>query len=312
MRRLDNRGQSQILAVVALSAVMTSVALISVDYSRQTANFGVQILKRVEMRNALDEAVRYASYLYRNESGCDPVVLNAKLSRMVPTGAINGLASPPAPTNRYLQIGLNSQTYNVSFGQVTALQWNGGGVPAADPSLDGSAPTPFPVLAGTSQDADIEVWTTYGLAPNAQRMVQRAVLINTCTYPCSLPLNNGSEAAQTGSFPCGTGQGDAAISYLQINANTGPACNGGRKPGDLNGACGSAPDGFIDMQDVILLRNYLRSADASGTCVATMIGNGAANSACADLNLDGRVDEIDLNILEKVLRGYIQAVPTHY
>jgi hypothetical protein len=61
--------------------------------------------------------------------------------------------------------------------------------------------------------------------------------------------------------------------------------------------------------DLLILRNYLRTAETAGSCGALLAGTRDCSS-CADLNQDGQVNDIDLGVMEKALKGYLYWVPT--
>ena len=57
----------------------------------------------------------------------------------------------------------------------------------------------------------------------------------------------------------------------------------------------------IDVRDLAVFRDYLRSGNMDATCIERMADN--------DLNQDGIVNENDLVMLEKFLRGYVYQIP---
>lgn len=137
---------------------------------------------------------------------------------------------------------------------------------------------------------------------------------------------------------------DRAIAYHQLQAASFPTGGGGnpvpgaawnktcfdplgsnaRYLGDLNAPPGYAlPDGIINTTDLFLLKNYVRSGDPSGATPSpipvgppmpfngvTHVGQ-AGSRPCADFNGDSLVNETDLHLLEKYLRGYLFWLPTH-
>jgi hypothetical protein len=65
-----------------------------------------------------------------------------------------------------------------------------------------------------------------------------------------------------------------------------------------------ASTGGISIQDRVIFQNYLKTGDTIG--VLNSVG-----PTCMDVNFDQIVNETDLNILEKMLKGYLYTnVPT--
>lgn len=337
-RETHESGQAQILAAVAMGGAMLTAALFSVQYAQQTQTSDIMGSKRTELRTVLDEAIKRASYLYHAESGCDPVSLNNKLARINPDGSLQGLnlgaPSTYTYTHRQINLTVSGTTYVVGYGYATALSWQTDGTVKADPSVWNTGP-----VVGTSQDAVIQVWTRQ--PGGTQRVTEMAVLINNCTDPC--PPEMSSPAPPVGALTSDQCQvaADSAISFHEVSvmssfpgtyvtpgglaapARLSTKCNPvmtGRLLGNLKvpflpppaaaPTCPVVPpapaSGTIDIDDVIALKNYLRSGDtSSGTCSNVVL-------ACGDLNNDGLVDEMDVNVLEKVLRGYLYWLPVHY
>jgi len=309
-------GQVQLLTAAVMTLVAVASALSIMDFTIRNFQSRSQIAKRTEMRSALREAIKHAYYIYYNESSCDPVVLDSKLSRLDPV-ALDGTileTFPAAGTGprRHMNVQVGSHTYLVSFGAVERLAWDGNSIPAADPTIQNIAGVDR-YFEGTSQDAVLEVSTS-----NFSRikMSQRAALINNCSHPCSYTESGNCEVAS-----------DRAVSYHRILdppnfafgtttvvspddtiwGAAGKKCFDTRYFGDLT----SAVDSQVCLGDLAILKNYLRSGDFAGSSTDILIGAGGVDG-CADFNSDGLVNEIDLNILEKVLRGYIYWLPSHY
>ncbi len=301
-------GQAQILSAVMLGIVMLTASLYSLQHAQQTSEWQVKSTKRMEMRSALDLAIKHAAYLYHFESGCDPVVLNDKLaylnldgSQKVPT------AADPFGTLRQMNVTVNSITYRVAFGPLSRLTWTGNASPVADPVIASYLPS-------LSQDVLFEVWTS----AVRNRVVRRAVFINTCTHPCSSVVANSSPCeiqrdrsiayhriTTPGTFPGGS----AASPDTSIWGAGGRRCGPGsaRAIGDV-----TATAGTLDVYDLVVLQTYLRSGDVRGSGGSSVLVGAAGVTACGDLNNDQLVDERDLNIVEKILRGYLYWTPSHY
>ncbi|MBN22298.1 MAG: hypothetical protein CL678_13535 [Bdellovibrionaceae bacterium] len=297
----NNKGQSQILMAAAFGIIMLSGAVYTLQRSEEKSATQTKIARISEMRAALDGAVQFAQQIYQNESGCDPAILQNRLNRLNTDGTFALVTQ--ATTRRQLDMDINRNRYRVSFGPVINIEYSAGANPSG-PNSD----TP-----GMSQDVELEVWTTDCIAGNGncvnsrnrQRVVQRAVLLNNCTHPCvnTLNINDiGGLGNIQASGICVTAT-DPNISYHEF------------VPGEINGFLASCPtnpgirmgdangDDNLNVLDLELLRNYLRNQDSSQFFATLDI------SACMDMNQDQIVNEIDLALLEKLLRGYIYRLP---
>ena len=219
--------------------------------------------------------------------------------------------------------------YRITLGPVSYLPWNG-----TNPSQANRASEEVP---GIPQDAIIEVWTSHlGQVRDdgtefGTRLVQRAALLNTCTHPCSVSPNENNRALGV----CdSTMENTHAYHRIVDPASFGnlPECiTGQRRVGniDTNYCNDGDMEDDIDPIDITVLRNYILSGSQQGSCALYLHGNipgqfsipcvdstgstcndgAAANIPCGDLNSDQSIDEVDLSILEKILRGYLNGVP---
>lgn len=316
MKKLGIAGQAQLLTVSALGAFMAMIAYATLQYGSQTHRAEILGGRRTEMRGALEAAIKHAAHLYQGEASCDPITLDRMLARIETDGSLKqGLnrQAVGAFPRRQMQVEINGRPYRVAFGPVRRLGWSG--------SADPSDPTGY---EGRTQDAVVEAWTTFG----TQQVRQIAVLINNCTYPCSFRMckcGTGGVPESCATASCPPAQriptepclldADRSIAYHRLEnigiypvAGWGRACNSGRNLGDLKSL--PAASSTIDMRDLAILKNYLRSGDYSGSSSTILIGGGAPETACADLNQDRMVNEMDLALLEKALRGYLHYLPT--
>jgi hypothetical protein len=305
-------GQSQLLSVLMISGTMLSMGLFTLDRALKTQETAIKSVRVTEMRKALEGALQRASTIYRNEATCDPALFQRRLGGIQRDGSIS-----TTPSTRVLDVTLNSRTYEVSFGAVT-------------PILGGA-----PEVASTSQDVELELWTS---TPNAhtsggQKTSIRAVLLNTCQIKCDVPL---PRAGKTADFEvCVTASEDAVslrgvtdllpVAFLSVP--TGPnarivseriaiPCSS-----DANRFLGDIPikaiyddevdAGLINALDYSVLTQYLQQHDTNWLVETTSLDATPVRPGCADLNLDGQLDETDRNILLKYLRGYIYRLPTH-
>jgi hypothetical protein len=340
---LNEAGASQILMALVMGSTMFSLGLAALEYNQAISKMQSGSKRRVEMRSALDGALRLAAGWYSNQASCDPAVLNDLLNTLCPDGtfAPNGTAGC---RSRRLSVDVGRQSYTVSFGPVTPVPWD-----ATDTTFvrrDGRASTATvtsPAILGqtdeglargSTEDVQIEVWTQWGsvrdTAPIAdrkinQRVVRRAVLLNTCSYSCTY---TGSDTQATGQ-PC-SNRNNRGVGFARTRT-TFPSlahpvwgtirasCEGGRMQGDVTvepssvaqtGAPPAGVDRNVDVADLWILRSYLRSGESSSWNRQLIQGVPSSGSrACGDVNLDGEISEADLGLLEKKLRGYLYWLP---
>lgn len=291
----DQKGQSQLMAVTVMGLVLTLAAAFALNMASQLSKTQVRTAKLSSARVALDAAIKTAAYIYRYEAACDQVVLNDKLSQILPDGTLMDFyASGPTdirgggscdlpdapPTCRQIKVNVGGDNFQVNFGPVVSAPFDGN-------AIANSAGLQSDLNRGYSQDVMVEVWTTF----TGNRAIQRAVLMNTCTYPCA------QQDASSSSGICQTAW-DTAHSYhaVDLSARPGPPAQvSGRNLGSVVGSAG-----VVDMRDLFLFRNYLRSGETEAGFTA----------AAADVNLDQTIDERDFGLMEKLMRGYITVLPT--
>lgn len=314
MQLKPNEGQAQILAIIVLANVMLAMLLGVMEYTQQVRLRSIQESRVTEMRRALDGAHRMLLQLYR-EGVCDPVALNNKINFLDTDGKQTDVTG-----RRQVQFMVNGHRYEVSIGPLSRLAW----ALFEDPSFPADGPGLGQDIVGISQDVVIEVWTHFGNT----RVTQKATLINDCQYPCAYVYEGALNPKMgmcavpsdpnigyhivnpTGSFSPDT---DAAL----VNSNTVALTIGGQIAGNVSipigGSCTTAsnePDAAtgtfvgparLDVRDLVVLREYLRSGGKDATCPARV--------QATDLNVDGVVNENDLVLFQKFLRGYIYQIP---
>lgn len=289
----DESGAAQILTALAFGIVLVTGALYSLQFSSMLQVAKLRQIRKSELRTAVWSALDHARAIYQREANCDPNIFHHLLWRMNQDGSIGSTTS-----RRVLNVNVGRNTYPVSIGTVQPL--TAAGAINTDPTVRINPP----------QDVVVEAWAT----SVQTKVVQRAILINNCTYPCAVILGDTNSAEFIGL--CTTAE-DANIAFHSISTPatygvaTGCGTGGAFRFGNIAAtSCGpDSPNGSVDMADLVILKNYLRSGDLSGTCSNLMIGDGAGTPGCADLNQDSLVDEIDLSIFEKVLRGYLWSLP---
>lgn len=324
----DTRGQAQLLAALVIGVTVLSGAILSLDWAHKNKIHSVHATRRAEMKSVLDLAVKHAAQIFVSEAGCDPASLNDKLNHLQMDGTID--TAGPA-TRRQMNIAANGNTFLVSFGLPIRLTWTGA---TADPTI---APHPttgnLAMNRGVSQDATITVWTTHNSGRNSafgpgfshQRVIQSATLINTCSYRCATVNSTDCPVAadpaiayhsvlSPSTFP-GVGVAPNSPAATWNRRCFDPAGGAARYLGDFEStASAPGPNLRISVSDLLLFRNYIRSGDWSGagTSATTVTYVGISGALpCGDLNGDAQVNEVDLHILEKVMRGYLYWLPTH-
>ena len=318
---LNDSGQSQLVAAVVLTTVMLTLGLFTLEYAQLTSGKEVLNAKRSEMRAALDLGVKFAAQLFHGDAGCDPVILDQKIDRLQSNSTIGSLGTAPGARQINIDVTDTSQ-FVLTFGSIA-----GGGIRSPPDAI----PLTVASLPGNSVDTAVDISTT----SNGMRMTQTVVLLNTCNYPC---IPDAGEPPGTCNWqPPGTVTQRDAIAFHDISGTqlaNFPSCNGNRRIGDITNTftySGSPPctddpltplneccddvgndgiDDRIDLADLMILKNYLQNGTNTGSCPTILEGTGATNSSCADLNRDGVVNDPDLTIMEKLLRGYISCIPT--
>ena len=319
-------GQAQILTALLISTAMLTGTLFALERGNQIRIDTIQGNRGLEMKSSLDGAIHHAAMIFKRDSACDPQILDHKLGLLNNESLDGSLVSSRIELKnggksgtRMMRVKTERRSYLVSFGPVRRIAWQTSGVsvgvPTVDPTID---PDTGAYQSGTSQDALIEVWSTDG----KMRVMQRAVLLNNCSYPCAY--------SESGTTNCSVEQ-NPAVSYHLIDSpngfpNSGTTaapydsdtwygalrCGDGRNFGDLRGSDlnPSQADGEVGVDDLHALRDYLREGTTPFAPESVIIGNGSTQYGCGDLNLDWQVNEVDLGILEKVLRGYLLWVPS--
>lgn len=290
MKPMNQRGQAQLLGAAAMASIMLTGALYALTQAQQDTEDAVRLSRRSEMRAALDGASRMLQEHFIS-SVCDPVAFNAKLNRIQPDGT---LAPVGAVTSRVLNVPILGRTYTVSIGPIYMDEWTGGVNPSDNLAT-----------IGTSQDSSLELWTS-DLGFRNQVLLQRVTYINNCTYPCAV----AAPAGESGYCPVASHE---EVSYhqffngLEYLMGALPANCQGNLMGDMDG------DGFVNVKDLTLFRNHIRSGDRTGFETPLLIDDGFPTTyECIDFNRDRLINEVDLGILEKILRGYLYRIPTRY
>lgn len=319
----NNSGQALLMSILIIGMVMAAIILYG---SRRQSDVAILVERLDTSQTAyevLSAAAKKIQIIYSNESGCDPDVLNNRISRFtnLPTLATSlgytnvtyAIAQPSRTTAaekynfcnnasttgcRQLGIPLENRVFVVTVGAV---------VSEANP---GSGDCP--------RDATVRLSVTIG----GNLYMQRATLINLCTLAS-----------------CGTGASSFSTATANVSLDTGAATTSacGFLPVRYYGSITSSPpvasNTTINVNDLRWARRYLETGGAGVGETTYMIPSASitdgSNGSCApassasqcnsrncvpafDLNRDKTNNDSDLAILEYYLRGFLATLPVTY
>jgi hypothetical protein len=322
-----SKGQAILFVVLILGVIMAGVVFFGAKRQDDVDTL-IQRLDGTQTANEiLTSAAKRVQQIYSNESGCDPDVLDTRLSRLA--------RLPTAPAD--LGFGASFQYAAAVPGSLSAAVRQN----RCDASATGCRQLAFPLenlihvvtvgavvtgaKAGTGdcpRDAIVRLSTSI----KGQVYSQRVSLINICSFDSCNSSDDFSFLTNTGANTfrnAGTSNAGSAWDHNDWVA----AC--GALPATWYGSIvwNSANENWkAGIDDLRWLRRYLETgAGAVGettymTFASTPSGNGACSSntalcvgqACVpgvDFNRDRRVNEDDLAIFEKALRGFVPALP---
>lgn len=317
-RRLwcSETGQGQLLAVMTMSAILMMAGLFALDRARNTSTHVARSVRRTELLQALAVGTHWLQKNYQTESVCDPVRLDLALDQMCDDGSRCLGTDVSSMGRRQLAVPSSGQRLLVSFGRVTPVSrgpaltsslsgYKGDPALLEDPFSD-SAYRPLPAGDATlppaqpmwspSRDTRVELWVRGG----GLRVNQQVLLLNVCTHPMLVR----SDSPYSPSYLPRPSLAYRAIGMAELFGGT---CRGiATAFGNLNG------DEVIDGIDLEILQVYLRT----GKIPANASNPGGVGirsednfALAADVSCDGIVDELDLTVLEKLLRGYLWNLP---
>lgn len=340
----DELGQMQILGASVLGTAILATALFGLQYALQNRISAGQNARRSEIKAALDIAAKQALYMYQGEAACVPDTFDAKLSRMTNSGSA---PNDYVRRQRQLNLDVNGKNFVVSFGRVTVAQGDPNAAPGAQGLPINPQDAVVEIWTSMSSlrqgvRTGVRVSQRVALLNNCSTpCASRTVLVNNPNAGMGtsrvVAMREPPGAAEL-SDPCLVQQ-DAGVAYHWItNAQQYPAnsryigmpapanctnnwlrgqvaywpglndpltlCDLGSRP-TSNGQATS-----VGINDLMALRNYIRSGDPRGTCQAIVAGSGGT-PGCGDLNGDGVIDVQDVGLLEKYLRGYVYWIPAH-
>lgn len=288
-RHNNQSGQAMMIMVATMTLFATGIAMFGLEYTRVARKESVEFKRTTDVISTLNATARYLQQIYYSEANCDPYVFNIRLNSMS-----NRAYQSPFRQQHLVDSGAGTQSFGVSIGRMNPMPpsiqtyappvGNGAGAIVPPYQADGYGP----------QDVTVTFWVTpYGQLGEhgVTKYEQTVTLLNTCSPTANTTVNAGpgfgnitnattfSNSVQTqvaGSF--------AATGY----------CAGNRPRGTLDVSTGT-----LNSDDRILMMNYVRSGVTTGGT------SGTVDTTCADLNRDGLFNEIDLNIMDKTLKGYM-------
>ena len=292
-RRHKESGQALMLMVGIMTIVATSVAMYGLEYARVARKETIEFKRTTDVIGTLNATARYLQQLYFSEANCDPYVFNIRLNLIA-----NRVYRSPFRQQHLVDEGAGTLSFDVSIGRITpeppSVQTY------AAPIGRGAVPiVPLYTVAGLGpQDATVTYWVTpYGQLGDhgITKYEQTVTLINICVPTTSaVPLAGPGFGSIT----------NAATFSSSVETETGGSfaangyCAGNSPRGSVDSVSATNPNATtrLDPNDRTVMMNYIRAGVITGSAV---------NALCSDLNRDGIFNEIDLNIMEKTLKGYL-------
>lgn len=328
--KIDSRGQAILILILVLGMIISFVVIFG---AKRQEDLSV-LLDKLENGQVAQEimagAAKRVQVIYSAESGCDPDVLDQRLSRLSSVDSLAtsygagfsfAVAQPTVTADlnaranrctspsgcRQLAVPLENRVYIATIGRVATEEKE-----TTATCADG---TPRPQQC--PRDATVRIST----AIEGTVYFQRFSLINICTYTscgCVESTNTdnftGFLAEATGSFVTQT------LPCTGLNSNV---------PARFHGSIVSSTPSDINADDIRWGRRFLEtggstvgettymyvtspilSTDGNGTC-APLNSAGQCIKNCIpafDLNRDRVNNEVDLAILESFMRGLIPSL----
>jgi hypothetical protein len=287
-------GQSLILAVFGVAIASSTLAIFMLRLSGNAYDTSIEHRRSIDVIYVLNAVARSLQYIYYYEANCDPYLFNNKIN-LFQSRIFN------APfAGRSLDMTYATRQFLISIGEINPKPPS---IESLPPPLGAGAAGAVPqyYTAGMGafgpQDVSVTYWVTpFGQTLGSQggvRYEQTIALINTCTSGSGAGPQLGkisNLAAYQGAQPAGT---DPAALYLGGgNPWAGGPCGGGPRGGINN-------TGDVSSADRNIFQNYLKNGDTSGVAIPI---------PCMDMQNDGVVNEVDLSIIEKGLKGYLNYV----
>lgn len=313
---MKQRGQAILLVILILGVIMSAVVMFG---SKRQADTGV-LIERLDVsqtaQEALSNAARKIQVIYANESGCDPDVLDSRLSTIANL--------PTNPTTAYgagmsyavAQPGIAAAAGKANL-CATATGCRQFGIPIENRVY---VVTAGAVVTGTGQasglDCPRDATIRLSLAAGGNVYFQRFSLTNICTFDsCNATHDSFS--------------GFVAYSVPAEGATFADGCTGANAnvPGKWHGSIINpiVASSGTTVQDIRWARRYLETGGGSTGETSYMYFSSAitsGNGSCTEANSDGQCrlrncipafdlnrdrtnNEIDLAILEGFMRGLL-------
>lgn len=297
-RRVAEEGQGLLLMVMTMTLVATMIGMYSLQRARMTQKDTVQFKRASNVINTMNGVAQYLHHIYYNEANCDPYLMNVRLSQMS-----NRIYRSNLRMNAPLAVDSGAApALNVSFGAMIPPPPTAAQMPAPLGSSTGAVPKSYSQKGLGPQDVSI----TYSVVPygtmgdtGATRYEQTVTLINTCSPRTTANYDTADISSTIPGFGDITSASQFAAALAAEVPNTTTSnmvCTGGTGNPGVRGSIDSNDTLSLDDREVFM--NYVRSGDNAGVINGTATG-------CADTNGDGMLNEVDLNVLDKTMKGYL-------
>lgn len=302
-------GQGGLMFVLITGVILAVIVMFGWSKQQVVASVADRVENAMIAQEVTSAAAQRVQKMYAEEAGCDPDVLDRRLSNLPelgaspPAGLFYAIAAtrkaPALPVSeryglcsggtgcRQIPADVEGRRYIATIGKVSAL----------------AAPV-APVGPNCPRDATVKIRTTIENAVYFRRIT----LINTCSF------KSCSGGPTYASF-------DAVTSDVTANTLNTTACASiaARRFGALTQAAHTQ----VDVNDLRFARRYLSTGAGDSGDTTFLLGavntapcaagtGGCLNKSCIpglDLNRDGANNEADLAILEYYLRGFIPQLP---
>lgn len=313
---MNKKGQGLLFLILIMGMIMSFIIYFGARRMENVSTLVERLESSQAASEALSEAAKKVQHIYANEAGCDPDLLDSRLSRMTAlpsspsslglgSGYIYAIAQPGGADAREregrcnlgtgcreLAIPVDDRIYVVHAGYVATPAYGGG---AND----------------CPRDATIRLFVT--VKGSIYKM--RATLINICTMQSC----TGSDSFNGVTVTAAAGEG-----WTTTTACTGAYSGLGVR---YKGSMVNTTNTIVNVDDLRLARRYLETGGgADGETIYLKVSSVYENNACTpatsssqcvdrpcipalDLNQDKRNTDIDLGILEYTLRGYMSSLP---
>lgn len=283
------RGQGLLLMVMAMTLIATGIGLYSLQQAQHAQRESVEFKRSSNVIASLNGVAQYLQQIYYNEANCDPYLFNQRLNQL---------------TNRVYQSRLRSQSLAVDSGSSPSYNSGIGAMrpqppspstlqpPLGTNSTTGILPAPYGVVGFGPQDLSITYWVVpYGTMGErgATRYEQTVTLINTCSPYAPADYTATPPRPAFNSITDPVAYAAAVLAEIPNTPTANVRC-GTRARGSID-----SNDATITLSDREIFMNYVRSGDTANV----------TTDGCADMNSDGILNEVDLNILDKTMKGYL-------